>query len=290
MIKITKTGWIYIVLTIVVGFAAVNTANNLIYILASALLSYMLVSGIFGRGNIHALSIQVEFPEEIYARTPTPITVRLTNPRRFLPAMLIRVVTTGRTVLFPYVAAASSSDAVIQVTFPHRGRCPIDPIRLASPFPFNFFTRFRTLDQPGELVIFPKPRNCAEVHARVEMNRRGGEQSVDRLGDAGDILAIRSYLPGDPLKHIHWKSTAKTGRIQTKEFAAVDEPDLVIAFDQVPVPDLEQRISCVTFRLLQLARGPRAFGLLIGGRLYPPRRSTAHKRALLRVLATHDQG
>lgn len=290
MIKITKTGWIYIVLTIVVGFAAVNTANNLIYILASALLSYMLVSGIFGRRNIHALSIRVVFPEEIYACSPTPVTVRLTNPRKFLPALLIRVMTSGRTVFFPYVAAASSSDAVIQVTFPHRGRCPIGPIRLASPFPFNFFTRFRTFPAPAEIIVFPRPKRCAEVPAGIETHRRGGEQSVDRLGDAGDILAIRNYLPGDPVKHIHWKSTAKTGRIQTKEFAAVDEPDLVIAFDQVSVPDLEQRISCVTFRLLQLARGERAFGLLIGGRLYPPRRSTAHKRALLRVLATYDQG
>jgi len=48
VIKINKAGYIYILLTILVGFSAVNTANNLVYIIASALLSYMLVSGISG--------------------------------------------------------------------------------------------------------------------------------------------------------------------------------------------------------------------------------------------------
>jgi uncharacterized protein (DUF58 family) len=289
VIKITKAGWIYVLLTIVVGFAAVNTANNLIYILASALLSYMLISGVFGRKNIHALTVQVLYPEELYAGTPTPVTVRLINPRTILPALLIRVLVEDGEVFFPYVAAAGSSDAMLQFSFPCRGPYRIDKIILASTFPFNFFTRFRTIRHAFETMVFPKPKPCVEAIVERETRYRRGDQPSDRLGDTTDILAIRDYIPGDPLKRIHWKSTAKTDRLKTREFSAADEPDVIIDFEQLPIRDLEERISCVTFWLLQLARSNRCFGLKIAGAFHPARRSTAHKRALLRVLALYGQ-
>lgn len=289
MIKITKAGWIYILLTIVVGFAAVNTANNLIYILASALLSYMLVSGIFGRKNIYALSVQILFPEEMFARTPTPVTVRLINPRKHLPALLVRVKIGRSEVAFPYVPAGASAQQTLRATAPKRGTFRLDPVMVASTFPFNFFTRYRTIQQDFETLVFPRPKRCPLPAAKRALRRRLGDSSQERQGDSADILAIRGYLAGDPLKRIHWKSTAKTGELKTKEFAAGDEFDVLIDFDLLPGKDLEERLSCAAFWVLQLARTHRAFGLNIDGRVYRPGRSTAHKRALLKVLACHGQ-
>ena len=70
MIKITKAGYFYISLTIILGFSAVNTANNLVYIIAAAMLSFMAVSGFFGRSNLRGISVAIDVPEEIYARRP----------------------------------------------------------------------------------------------------------------------------------------------------------------------------------------------------------------------------
>lgn len=289
MIKITKAGWIYVLLTIVVGFAAVNTANNLIYILASALLSYMLVSGIFGRKNIYALTVRIIFPEEMFARTPTPVTIRVVNPRKHLPALLIHVLVGESKIFFPYIPAAGSTKGTLRMTPDRRGVFRPDKVRIASTFPFNFFTRYRTIREDFETVVFPQPKRCAMASINRGLHRRHGDSANDRLGDTPDILAIRNYLPGDPLKRIHWKSSAKTGALKTKEFAAADESEVIIDFDQVPVKDLEEKISCVTFWVMQLSRSHRAFGMNIDGRLYHARQSAAHKRVLLRILAVHGQ-
>ncbi len=86
MIKITKAGWIYIGLTIFLGVAAVNTGNNLVYLIVSAMLSFMGISGFFGRKNIDKLQIEPEFPEEIYAGVETPVRIVIKNQKRFLPS------------------------------------------------------------------------------------------------------------------------------------------------------------------------------------------------------------
>jgi hypothetical protein len=73
-------------MTLLLGFAAVNTGNNLLYLLVSALLGFMAVSGVLGRWNLAGLGVRIEVPDEIYDGVPTLLTVRLANRKRLLPA------------------------------------------------------------------------------------------------------------------------------------------------------------------------------------------------------------
>ncbi len=290
MIKITKSGWLYILVTILIGFAAVNTANNLIYILASALLSYMLISGMFGRWNLRNLAVNVVFPEEIFARTSTLVKIELHNQRRLLPAHLVRVSVCGGEVLFPYTDAAGSSRQAIEFEPSKRGPLAIDDIRISSAFPFNFFVRSLPLQESFATVVFPQPRRCtSHPQASSEPRHRRGEHAAGSRGDTGDLIAIRNYLPGDPIKYIHWKSTAKTGSLKTKEFSRSRSQEVMMVFERIPIRDLEERISCAAFIIIGLFRLHVAVGLSIAGDIYPPGTSLHHKRVLLQRLACHGQ-
>jgi uncharacterized protein (DUF58 family) len=156
VIKINSAGWLYIVLTILIGFSAVNTGNNLIYILASALLSYMLVSGAFGRRNLMDLRIELEVPDEIFAGSEVPVGIRLINQRRFMPAFLIRVTIEKMHCLFSCVSAKSAAKQFCSIEFEHRGEYLIRDIHISSVFPFNFFTRARKLQHSRQLICFSK--------------------------------------------------------------------------------------------------------------------------------------
>lgn len=289
MIKITKAGWIYILITIVVGFAAVNTANNLIYILASALLSYMLISGVFGRKNILALNVDIIFPDESFARTPTPITIRITNRHKRLAAFLIQVHLPDQSVFFPFVPADSPTERTIEIIPPRRGPYVIEKVYISSVFPFNFFTRFKKVPESFETIIFPKPKRCSIPSIGARFHQRSGDQTLHVSGDDPELLSIRDYLPGDPIKRIHWKSTAKTGRVKTKVFAAASWQHTMIDFDRAPIADPEERISCVTFVIIQSFKAGKAVGLNIDGETLSPRHSIGHKRILLKKLACYGQ-
>ena len=287
MIRINRSGTLYIALTVVIGFSAVNTGNNLVYLIASALLSYMLVSGLFGRNNLRRLQVHLIFPEEVFAGTETPIAVKL-ECRRWYPAFLVTVELGETEVLFPYVRARSEEVGHAVVVFSRRGAHTLAGIRVSSSFPFNFFTRSRSLAQQSEVLVFPKPRRCHPGALSGDPRRRSGDTVTDRAGYDSDILSIRDYVPGDPVKYISWKATAKTGSLKTRELAAIEERPVILDVDRLRTDDLEWSLSCATYWVIRLLRSRVPVGLILGGETMAPRVSRTHRLSMLQRLAVYD--
>ena len=288
MIRINKAGTLYIVLTVLIGFSAVNTGNNLVYLIASALLSYMTVSGFFGKNNLRALDVQLALPAEVFAGTETPVGVRLECRRRWFPAFLVTVELSGTSVMFPYVRPRSAEIKHVPVAFGRRGVCTLSGIRVSSTFPFDFFTRSRTLEHRFEVLVFPKPRRCSPWVLSGDPRIRSGDALTERAGYDSDILSIRDYVPGDPMKYISWKSTAKTGSLQTRELAAMEERPVVLHMDRLTTEDVEGALSCAVYWVLRLSRSGVPVGLILGGEFLSPGLSRAHRLSMLRRLALYD--
>ena len=296
VIKITKAGWFYIFLTIFLGVSGINTGNNLIYLIVAAFLSFMALSGLFGKRNLSKIAVRVELPEEIYAGTTAPVRVTLRNSRRFLPAFLLRVHVSGNELLFPFVEVNGEASRYLSLPFSARGRLQVTNIYLSSVFPFHFFTRYRKIPGVLNAIIFPRVKQCAPPGSFEAARRPRGEQAADKTGYEADIISLRDYIEGDPLKYIHWKATAKTGRLKTKEMSSLFHRPVVIDFDAFPVRDLEEKISCVAYLLLKLLKQNIPVGLRIDGTLYRPFSTTLPERtktlkfAMLTRLALYRKG
>lgn len=89
---VTKAGVVYVLVTLVIGIAALNTGNNLLYIVVAAMLAAILVSGIVSALVLRNLELDVRLPEHMFAGRPVVGRIILRNPRRFLPSFSIRVV------------------------------------------------------------------------------------------------------------------------------------------------------------------------------------------------------
>ena len=289
MIKINKAGYIYIAMTILIGFSAVNTGNNLVYIVASALLSYMLVSGIFGRRNILGIDAVLEFPDEVFAGADVPVRVKLVNNRRFMPAFLVKIAANGHEAFFPFVAVRSHVTRHVPMQFAARGLHRIPVLYLSSVFPFNFFTRYRRLPKDVTVVVFPKPYECPVPNPPGILNKSRGDVCTNTAGFESDLISIRDYVPGDPPKYISWKSTAKTGHIKTKELSAIELQQVFIDFDQMDKRNLERTISSITHIILKLLRSKIPVGLKIEGEIFKPGLSPGHKTTILTKLALYGQ-
>ncbi len=90
--EVTKAGVIYVLVTLVIGIAALNTGNNLLYIIVAAMLAAILVSGVVSALVLRGLELEVRVPEHMFAGRPVMARVVVHNPRRFLPSFSIRVV------------------------------------------------------------------------------------------------------------------------------------------------------------------------------------------------------
>jgi uncharacterized protein (DUF58 family) len=93
---VTRAGLIYILISVVIGIAAINTGNNLLYVVVAALLSAILVSGIASALVLRSLELDVHLPEHVFAARPMLARLLLRNTSSWLPSFSVRVVPAKR--------------------------------------------------------------------------------------------------------------------------------------------------------------------------------------------------
>jgi uncharacterized protein (DUF58 family) len=90
--EVTRAGVVYVIVTLVIGIAALNTGNNLLYIVVAAMLAAILVSGLVSALVLRWLELDVRLPEHVFAGRAVAGRIALHNPNRFLPSFSIQVV------------------------------------------------------------------------------------------------------------------------------------------------------------------------------------------------------
>jgi uncharacterized protein (DUF58 family) len=279
---------LYIVITLLLGFAAVNTGNNLLYLLVSALLGFMSVSGVLGKWNLAKVDSRFLLPDEIYDGVPTLLGIELINRRRYLPIFLMEISVADHTVFFPLVDPLQGRQKSVEITLSGRGRQQLPEASVRSRFPVNFFVRSQGLLIEQKATVFPAPLSCSGLR-QVDPGGGSGSQQNWQKGYEGDINRIADYQGGEPLKSIHWKLSARHDRLKVKELSAATRKPVVLDLMALPGPSLEQRLRQATYLITRWMRAGWPVGLKAGNLELPPAVGRQHKLLLLQVLAHYGQ-
>jgi len=107
----------------------------------------------------------------------------------------------------------------LEITPLRRGVILLDDLRVLLPDPFGLFQRCRKVKAPAATITvlprrFPLPPIELPGGAAFKIS---GEANTTSIGTSGEFVGLRDYRPGDPLRQIHWKSWARTGRPIVKE-------------------------------------------------------------------------
>lgn len=103
---VTRAGLIYILISVVIGIAAINTGNNLLYVVVAALLSAILVSGVSSALVLRSLTLDVHLPEHVFAQRPMLARLLLRNASSWLPSFSVRVVPAKRKSKFQSISGS----------------------------------------------------------------------------------------------------------------------------------------------------------------------------------------
>lgn len=134
------------------------------------------------------------------------------------------------------LAAGESRRIAMQLTPGRRGVYRMGDVRALLPDPLGFFQKCRRVDAtPARLVVLPKRYRLPQVIMPGSAAFRiGGEETSNAIGNAGEFVGLRDYRPGDPLRQIHWKSWAHTGRPMVKELEDNFFPRYALVLDTFP--------------------------------------------------------
>jgi uncharacterized protein (DUF58 family) len=274
-------------MTLLMGVSAVNTGNNLLYLLVAGLLAFMSVSGLAGWLNIRALAITLDLPGELYRNRPAPVAVTIYNGRGLFPSLILEARLNDGAILFPVVPARCRETRTISVTFSRRGVVHLQGLTVASRFPINFFVRTVRLPLDMDIIVFPEPlaTNAAVAGGLV---RHGTYRSSVLAGEGGDIRRIGDYTGAESLRMIHWRLSARHGELKVKEFEALAAEPVVIDLEGLQGGNLEGRLSRATFLVNSYFRQGRSVGIRGKGIFVPPGGGRQHRLLILRELACHD--
>jgi uncharacterized protein (DUF58 family) len=249
---VTREGWMYFAAVTVVIFAAINTANNLLYMVLSALLAVLLLSGFMSALNFRFLRLDVRLPSHCFAGEPFPISVQVRNHKRFFPSFSIQLDPVENTAIrfstlyLPAVRGAGKTSLTGQARLMKRGRFLSRELKASSRYPFGFFLKDRTYAADTECICYPEiiPPDRMDISA---LDLQGENQRFER-GLGHDLYMIRDYVPSDSARHVHWKASAKTSVLKTREYAAEESRRLLLAFDRYGQPgDAEKFEQLVSY-------------------------------------------
>ncbi|HLC15091.1 MAG TPA: DUF58 domain-containing protein [Thermodesulfovibrionia bacterium] len=244
-VRITTPGYIYIVITIVLSVGAVNTANNLLHIVASSLLALMLLSGTSSFLNFFFLHITLIPPEEVFAGMPAPFRL-IVNKKRGNSFFLTFETPYGRTKL-PFISGEVETS--LWLKFATRGRVPLDSVKVDSGFPMGFFRRFTFRPVNQEIFVYPSP--IPTLFPPLSGKSSGDNEGDSRYGELSDeIKELCTYTHSDPLKWIDWKATARKGTTIVRDFYRLAGDTLIINLTNKLSDDRERQISEAAYLII----------------------------------------
>jgi uncharacterized protein (DUF58 family) len=206
-----------VVMPVAVLPTAFNSGVNLLYLLGSLLLAYMLCAVVFGLWNMSGVRGEVVGPLTIDESQPPRIQVRWTNTGRARAYDLRLRPAFPRRKEAPEARLASlapgeSDTAYTQGPPLARGVYDMSRFLVESPFPIGFMRTQRrfTEARPRELVVMPRLLQVDFTEAfGTDQTLEGEDIFVHGTKGGANYYGVRPYLPGDPLKAIHWKATAR---------------------------------------------------------------------------------
>ncbi len=241
----TKRALVLLIIFVVLAAIAVQTQNRLFFSMAYLTSATLIFSFLWAFLNLRwvgisrmttALRAQVASPVEerivIHNKGPLPKLWLEVQDHSELPTHHASRVVHG-------VGPRRQRGWNVKTLARYRGRYRLGPMTLVSGDPFGLFTFRRELPQTSAVTIFPATYPIPTFTPPTG-RLTGGEIMRRRTHNTTpNFSSVRDYVPGDTLNKIHWKSTARTGRLIVKEFEEDPNADIWVVLDMHKETHLE---------------------------------------------------
>lgn len=244
---ITRRGTGIVVVAIAVFFLASTTRVGWVHLADAVLWGVILMSLAIPWLSMPGLKIERTVGSAERRDSPgplegdeLPVTLTLAN-RWWLPRFLVSIsypvsaagVETQNKNVFFWTWPKRNSDAESPLKLERRGQHSLGEALIEITGPFGMFRRRRRMAMNHGALVYPiwKPMQRLGI-----MEAQSGENEGQRKSRTGvDASGTRTYVPGDPYRSIHWRNSARSGRLAVREFDTWNDRAVVFAIDNVNI-------------------------------------------------------
>lgn len=230
--RLTWEGKRFLLAAFLIAVAAANTGNNLIYLILSLMISFLLLSLVLLRMNLSGLEASASCSQAVFAGEPARIVLRVRNLKRSLPSFSVRLVSgSGESAYFPRIGPDGTAEADLGLTFRRRGIAGYQDFSFQSGFPFILMQMKKQARVSGSVLVYPAMVGLEGVLPRLLAAGESGAARLSRSGD--DLFGIRQFSDGDDWRQIHWKATARSGELRISEFSVRESERVTVLLDNL---------------------------------------------------------
>jgi uncharacterized protein (DUF58 family) len=280
----TRAGLFVLAAPIVLGTAAINSSNNLLFMLLGGTLGAIVISGVLSERAIWGVTAEIAQLGDVHAGEPARLLVRIDrghDARLDVPAFGLRVrermprrrrnQTPPLDATIPMIEGRTGR-AVASRLFTRRGRAALEPCELITTYPFGLLGKRKDVDVECTLIVRPRRVEVPVELASPRGAAAGGRQAAARgLGE--DVYGLRERDDRDPAHRIHAMRSLSLGREVVVETEAMKKPTAWLGVANVDGANdeaFERAVEIAAATLVEWDRGGYAVGLRTASRSFAP--------------------
>jgi len=257
-LSLTRLGLEYLAAMILAGAFAINSGNNLLYLIFSLMLGLFLVSGWVSRDAIRGLHFHSIEEGNIFARVRGGVRIRLQDkaPERMRAVELHLDLDRGRTDPGFYPGGQNHErtgedpvQVVLHVRPELRGWCRVRSLEIRTRYPFGFLEKAWRFPLEKDLLVLPHPRSVA-----IRRDLKGEIVRAIPAPGLSSPEGARPFRTGDPPSRVHWKRTAQRGAPWVRTFEGEQPTGLRLHLDLrawQPGAEFEHELELLSGAILQ---------------------------------------
>ena len=229
-------GWIIVALAIVLWFAALTYGWSEAMVAASVATTLVVICVLFLFGRTtYEIDLDLTRTRVVAGDNATgALLLRNGTPRALLPAQVVLPVGAGRGLFHvPRLPAGETHEEVFAIPTVRRGVLAVGPVSVLRGDPLGLFERTSDRRQAVDLFVHPRTTNL-EGLSLGQMRDLEGLPDQRLARDDVSFHALREYQPGDDLRHVHWKSTARVGSVMVREYEQTRRSHFIVGLSTHP--------------------------------------------------------
>lgn len=280
----TRRGFIFLLVAMSLWILGTNYQNNLIIALAFFMASLFNLAILLTFSNLNRLEIKFRGVNgDAFAKSEVPLRFLLLKKGKLDAEAVEFSWQDSKDISSKDVVPSEEVEQLVPIYFSERGRHALPRLKIESCFPLGIIRCWSWLNIEAKLLVFPTPLN-GPVGSSSEV---GGEE-VDGLrpvkgGD--DFSGLRSYVEGDSLRRVSWKTFAKGRGLFIKEFNESLSSENWLDFYAAGGKTTEEKLSILAFWVLHFYQEDENYGLILPHMEIRPNHGIEHRNECLTSLA-----
>jgi len=224
-------GWAVLACTVASLIAAAVLGWRELLVIGFVLLAALLISVGFAIGrSAYAVRLDLALTRVVVGeRAVGRIAVSNTSARSLLPARIeLPVGSSFASFHLPRLAPQAEHDDLFGIPTQRRSVIVVGPVRSVRGDPLGLMRRELRWTDPVELYVHPKTVSLGGSSAGFLRDLEGIESRILSDNDVS-FHALREYVPGDDRRYIHWKTSARTGKLMVRQFEETRRSHLAVA-------------------------------------------------------------